>query len=127
MAYPANFTKCFGQILRCLYNVLSIVVYTKGEMSISLRQCIISCLPKGDKSRELLKNWRPISLLSVVYKLASSAIANRIKPLLNKLISSTQTGFVPGRFIGDSTRLVYDIMKYTELKRYSWIIDVDRF
>ena len=53
-------------------------------------------------------------MLSVIYKLASAAIANRIKPHLNEIIDKTQCGFVPGRYIGESTRLVYDIMKFTE-------------
>ena len=53
-------------------------------------------------------------MLSVTYKLASTSIANRIKPHLDQLISNEQTGFIPGRFIGESTRLSYDLMHYTE-------------
>ena len=81
-------------------------------MSSSLRQCVISCLPKGDKPRQFLKNWRPISLLSVVYKIASSALATRLRSILHKLISNSQSGFMQGRFIGENTRLIYDIMHY---------------
>ena len=88
--------------------------YNTGEMTVSLRTCIISCLPKGNKPREFLKNWRSISLLSVLYKIASSAIANRLKKVLDILISKSQTGFISGRFIGENTRLVYDIMHCVE-------------
>ena len=49
-------------------------------------------------------------MLSLLYKIATAAIANRIKPYLTKLISEPQTGFVSGRYIGENTRLVYDIM-----------------
>ena len=83
-------------------------------MPLSLRQCIITCLPKPGKPRDCIGNWRPLSMLCVVYKLASGAIANRIKPFLNFLINNEQTGFVPGRFIGESTQLIYDIMHYTQ-------------
>jgi hypothetical protein len=83
--------------------------FDKGQMSITQREGIIVCLPKGDKPREYLKNWRPISLLNVVYKIGSSCIANRIKSVLPQLISADQTGFVPGRYIGDNLRLIYDI------------------
>ena len=69
---------------------------------------------KGDKPRDNLKNWRPISLASALYKLGSSLIASRIKKVLPKLISTTQTGFLQGQFIGESTRLIYDLIKYTE-------------
>ena len=33
--------------------------YEKGILSTSLRQSILSCLPKGNKDRTNLKNWRP--------------------------------------------------------------------
>ena len=55
-------------------------------------------------------------MLSVLYKRASASIVNRIKPYLDNLISPSQTGFVSGRYISESTRLVYDIIKFTETK-----------
>ena len=88
--------------------------FTKGKLSTTLRQCIVVCLPKGSKDRSQLKNWRPILLLSVVYKLASCAIAERLKQTLSATISNTQTGFISGRQISDSTRLIYDIMQTAE-------------
>ena len=88
-------------------------------MSISLRTCIVNCIPKGNKPREYLQNWRPISLLSVPYKIASLALANRLKTVLDCLISKTQSGFIQGRFIGDSTRLIYDLIHLTEMERKS--------
>ena len=80
------------------------------ELSLSLKTCIINCLPKGKKPREFLKKGRPISLLYV----ASTAIANTLKKVLHKLISETQTGFITGRFIGENTRIIYDITHYLE-------------
>ena len=53
-------------------------------------------------------------MLSVLYKLASAAIANRMKPCLDQIIDKTQCGFFPGRYIGECTRLILDIMKITE-------------
>ena len=61
-----------------------------------------------------MKNWRPVTVLNTVHKIGSSCIANRIKPLLNNVIHSNQTGFIKGRYIGENTRLIYDIMHYTE-------------
>ena len=67
---------------------------------------------KGGKC-EMIKNWCPLSMLSVLNKLASAAIANRLKPYLDHLIYKTQNGFVPGSYIGECTRLVFN-MYYTE-------------
>ena len=40
--------------------------YAVGELSITQKLGIITCIPKGDKSRNLLKNWRPLSLLNTI-------------------------------------------------------------
>ena len=84
------------------------------SFSISQRQGLITCIPKEGKSKFLLKNWRPITLLNVDTKIASAALANRIKPLLQHIISETQQGFIRGRYIGECTRLIYDIIEKTE-------------
>ena len=67
-------------------------------------------LPKPNKSRLILKNWRPISLLNVVYKLASSVIADRVKQTLQDLIHKNQKGFMAGRFIGEIIRFICDVL-----------------
>ena len=46
--------------------------------------------------------------------MASAAKADRIKPYLNTIISRSQTGYLSERFIGESTRLVYDLMHHVE-------------
>lgn len=90
--------------------------FQTGELSISQRQGIITCIPKGDKPKQFLGNWRPISLLNVIYKIASGCIAERLKRVLFSIVSEDQTGFISGRYIGENTRLIYDIMQYTDLQ-----------
>ena len=62
----------------------------------------------------MIKNWHLLSVLSVLYKLVIAATANRLKPYFDNLIYKTQNGFVPGRYIGECTQLVFDIMNFTE-------------
>ena len=114
--YTVEFFKFFSKdlldfVLRSINNG-----FNNYELSSTQRQGIITCLPKGEKSKLYLKNWRPITLLNVVYKLASSCIAERIKKVLDILISQDQTGFIKGRFIGENTRLVYDVMQQSDLR-----------
>ena len=72
--------------------------YDIGELSVIQKLGIITCLPKGNKPCHLFKNWRPISLLNTVYKIASGVIANRFKTVLDKLIDFDQAGFISGRY-----------------------------
>ena len=88
--------------------------YEHGELSTTQREGVIVCIPKENKPRCKLTNYRPISLLNCVYKIASSSIANRIKSILTKLVNEDQTGFISGRYLGENTRLIYDIMHYAE-------------
>ena len=88
--------------------------FTKGVLSVTQREGIITCIPKNNKPRNQIKNYRPISLLNCIYKIASGVIALRIKNTLQKLIHADQTGFIAGRYMGENTRLVYDVMHFTE-------------
>ena len=84
--------------------------FRKEELSITQKQGIITILPKANKQRKFLKNWRPISLINVSYKILSSCIANRIKLVLPYLIHEDQKGFLSGRYIGENTRITYDVL-----------------
>lgn len=88
--------------------------YACGELSITQKRGVINCIPNGDKPKQYLKNWCPISLFNTSYKIVSGCIAERMKTVLDKLIHPDQTGFIKGRYIGDSVRLIYDIMKYVK-------------
>ena len=88
--------------------------YDIGELSITQKEGILTCIPKDNKPKHLLKNWRPLTLLNTSYKILSGVLSNRLKPNLDKLISKDQTGFISGRYIGDNTRLIYDLLNITE-------------
>ena len=88
----------------------------------SQRQAVITLIDKKGKDRALLKNWRPISLLNFDYKLLSKTISFRVTEYLPKLIHHNQSGFVKGRFIGDSIRVLQDIMLYSLEKRLPGLI-----
>ncbi|MCG7892737.1 MAG: reverse transcriptase domain-containing protein, partial [Candidatus Thiodiazotropha endolucinida] len=96
--------------------------YRAGNLSVTQKQGIITCIPKPNKCRQTLKNWRPISLLNVVYKLASAVIASRIKTVLNKLIHEDQKGFLSGRYIGENIRIIYDILFETKKQNLPGLI-----
>ena len=60
--------------------------------------------------------------MTVIYKIATGCIAERIKRFLNEIISNDQTGFIKGRFMGENIRLVYDIMSYTKIKQLPGLV-----
>ena len=81
------------------------------------RQGLITCIPKEDKPRQCMKNWRPISLLNTTYKIASSCIANRLKGVLPDIISKFQRGLLKGQHISDNIRLMCDTMVHCVVEK----------
>ena len=88
--------------------------FQTNSLSELQKQGLNTLLPKSNKDLTNLSNWRPISLLNVDYKIMAKSIANRIKKVLTRLIDSSQTGFIKGRYIGENIRLLFDIIEYTE-------------
>ena len=96
--------------------------FDAGEMSPTQKEGIIVCIPKGDKPREYLKNWRPISLLNVVYKIATSCIAEGMKKVLPTLISEDHTGSMANRYTRNNIRLIYDLINYCNTNRLAGLL-----
>ncbi|KAL3695955.1 hypothetical protein R1sor_010031 [Riccia sorocarpa] len=59
---------------------------------------IIKLIPKAD-ALFLLKNWRPITLLTTTYKILAKILARRLKNMLPDIIDQQQTRFITGRNI----------------------------
>lgn len=64
--------------------------------------------------RALAASYRPITLLNTDYKMAARSIATRMGPALNRVIDSTQTGFLPQRWIGDNVLSHLEEIAYLE-------------
>ena len=91
--------------------------FQHGSLPFSQRQDIISLIPKENKNAGYLTNWRPVSLLNVDYKIATKTIALRLETeILPSVIHPCQSGYVKGRFIGESIRLIGDTMDFTKIK-----------
>ena len=73
-----------------------------------------------------IKNWSPISLLNVDYKISSKALTNRLKETLPDLISFQQTGYIKNRFIAEGDRVISDILEISNIFNLrGYIVTVD--
>ena len=92
----------------------------------SQRQAIIKLLEKPNKDKRYISNWRPISLLNFDLKMISKSLATRVRKVLSNLVDSRQTAYVNERFIGESGRLIDDVIKVCDIQKISdYLLTVD--
>lgn len=118
----ADFYKVFWVQLKDIFGILARFNLDRQLLHRSARKGVISLLPKKNKDLMELKNWRPLTLLNVDYKIIARALALRLKPKLANLIHEDQTGFLQNRNIAHSIRTVLDVVQIANRKQLSAVI-----
>ena len=98
--FTVKFLRLFWPSLKDLITQGINLMKKKGKLTITLRTALMKLLQKGDKDPTNPNNYRPISLLSAIYKLASCAISNRIKKTLRYIIGKQQKAYTSSDNIG---------------------------
>ena len=86
----------------------------KGKMSASQCRGVLHLVPKKNSDLLSVCKWRPITLLTVEYKLLSKALALRLREVLPDLVHLDQKGFIKNRYIGDNVMDVYALIVQAE-------------
>jgi hypothetical protein len=73
----------------------------------SLNFGIITLLPK-QKDATHIKQFRPIYLLNVSFKIFTKVVVNRMTGIATKLINPSQTTFIPGRNIMEGVVMLHE-------------------
>ena len=117
-----EFYVCFWEDLGSLLVDTLNYAFWYGELSTSQRQAVITLIEKKGRDKTLIKNWRPISLINVDTRIASKSLAIRIKEFLPQLVDCDQTAYVKGRNIGESIRLIDDLLEYADKENLDGLI-----
>uniref|UniRef100_A0A670I4H7 Reverse transcriptase domain-containing protein n=1 Tax=Podarcis muralis TaxID=64176 RepID=A0A670I4H7_PODMU len=113
---PDGFTsRYYKEMESALLNPLQEVmnnILKEREIPETWKEALITLIPKQDSDLEQIKNYRPISLLNVDYKIFAGVLARRFKAILVKIIHRDQAGFLPGRQMKDNLRNIINIIEY---------------
>lgn len=108
---PMEFHFKFWDVLGANLVAVLNLCFDSGSLSLSQRRGVISLFfKKGDRLDP--RNWRPITLLNVDYKIASRAIAGRLLKVIHLVVDKDQTCGVPGHFIGENVALLRDVVDF---------------
>lgn len=91
----------------------------------------ISLQPKEGLDLKDPKNYRPISLLNIDYKIFAKLLEEGLKEFLKRFIKEDQARFLPGKEIRDSLRILLDSVEYYDKKSekkqlYFFFLDAEK-
>ena len=81
----------------------------------------MSLIYKKDDEDDI-RNYRPISLTNVDYRILAFTLAERMQKVLGDIVSNDQTAYLKGRYMGTNMRLVGDIIDYYDMINKSGIL-----
>ena len=82
---------------------------------------VIILLPKL-KLPNNIKQFRPICLLNVIYKIITKVLTIRLSKIAERIISKNQTAFIPGRNILDGVVILQEVLHELRVKNQQGIV-----
>jgi len=81
----------------------------------------ITLLPKIKEANKI-KQYRPICLLNVVYKIFTKTLMLRLEKILERMLNRCQTAFLKGRNIMEGVLSLHEILHDTKVKKKGGLI-----
>jgi hypothetical protein len=110
---PDGFTLAFFQdcweVVKGDFMEIFAEFHAQGKFVKSLNSTFLSLIPKFNGAKEI-KDFCPISLVGSVYKIIAKVLANRMKKVMDRIISKPQNTFVKGRQILDSVFIASEFL-----------------
>ena len=82
-----------------------------GRIDPRIVETLIVLIPKTDQPTHL-KEFSPISLCNVIYKVITKVLVNRLRPFLDELIGPLQGSFIPSRGTIDNIIVAQEAINY---------------
>ncbi|KAJ4811749.1 RNA-directed DNA polymerase (reverse transcriptase)-related family protein [Rhynchospora pubera] len=123
-----------ARFLQCNWDVLGPDIvqqiqhaFNQGNIPEDWLNCKVSLVPKMTEPEDP-KDYRPISVGNMLYRLVMKLVAHRLRPYLKKVISKEQNAFLSGRNITDSIIVVKEILhsfKQHNFKTKAYLLKAD--
>ncbi|GJV30191.1 RNA-directed DNA polymerase, eukaryota, reverse transcriptase zinc-binding domain protein [Tanacetum coccineum] len=99
--------------------------FTCGEIPKGCNSTFIALIPKNPDAN-MVKDFRPISLIGSIYKIIAKILTNRLVGVLGDIVNEVQSAFISERQILDGPFILNEIMQWCRRrKKQSLIFKVD--
>lgn len=99
--FSFNFIKRYWELIKGDVHSFVDKFYDNGEIPKGCNSSFITLIPKIDNPM-VCKDYRPISLIGVQYKIIAKILANRLGNIIQEIIDLVQSACIKGRKIFDS-------------------------
>ncbi|XP_077214052.1 uncharacterized protein LOC143848883 [Tasmannia lanceolata] len=110
--FNGDFYKSFWYLIKENITEAILSFFIKGKMLPELNCTFITLVPKSPDASSP-ENYRPIALCNFLYKIISKLMANRLKLIMDNLISPFQSAFIQGS-VNSTRRAVCTILRMSE-------------
>ena len=111
---PVKFFRTFFDSLAPLLALLVDAILEEESIPHKMQLAYMTLLLKDENNPEDPKNYRPISLLNVEYKLLTRCLANKLSRKISSLVNTDQTCSVPKRSIINHNHFIRDLIAHVE-------------
>lgn len=85
--------------------------FASGTFNSQVTDTLVVLIPKVEPLANF-KDFRPISLCNVIYKLISKVLVNRMRPLLARIVSPLLSNFIPGGGTMDNAIILEEVLHH---------------
>jgi hypothetical protein len=119
--FPAEFYQVFWDTIKDDMMAMFYQLQARDLPLFRLNFGIITLLPKKEDASHI-KQYRPICLLNVSFKIFTKVGANCITRMAQKIIKPTQTAFIPGRNILEGVVVLHETIHELHSKKLDGVL-----
>ena len=95
--------------------------FTYGDIPKGCNSSFIALIPKTPDAN-MVKDYRPISLIGSIYKIIAKIMANRLVGVLGDIVSEVQSAFIAERQILDGPFILNEVLQWCKLKKKQMLL-----
>lgn len=80
------------------------------QMYMAVNCSVVTLIPKIADATEV-KDFRPISCCTTLYKIISKVLTNRLSKVIGEVVHESQAAFIPGQQIHNHILLAYELLR----------------